>query len=917
MSARGSQETIKRKELVGKLNPACLKAFSEAAQSAKRRGNPYVELIHFVTALADAEGTDFALLLESAGVDRHKFDGDVLRATDALRHGAGSVEEFSDHIFRAIQEAWSFGSLEFGDDTVRSAYVLLGALQVPVLEGLLFKISLEFDKIDPSAMAAQLDDLLVDSIEAPAKPAEDGARPARKAPGGKSALDQFATNLTARARDGKMDPVVGRDAEIRQIVDILLRRKQNNPILTGEAGVGKTAVVEGFAQRLARGDVPPQLRNVDLQMLDIGLMQAGASVKGEFEKRLKSVIEEVQSSDTPIILFIDEAHTLIGAGGAAGTGDAANLLKPPLARGELRTIAATTWAEYKQHIEPDPALTRRFQVVKIEEPDEEKAVLMCRGIAGVLEKHHRVELLDEAIEAAVKMSHRYIPSRQLPDKAISLLDTACARVAVSQHATPAEVEDIQRRQSALEIEQGIIDREEAIGIDVTERKAEVEARLAQAATALEAASARWEAEKEMVAEILDLRAQLRGAGAALDDTGEIGDAVPEDAVPEEDVPDDGKKEDPEGPAEAAEPFDRDGALATLRERMLALTTAQGETPLILPAVDKQAVASVVQDWTGIPMGRMMSSQTERALALAASLAERVVGQDHAMEMIANRIQTSAAGLKPPEKPVGVFMLCGPSGVGKTETALALADLMYGGEDNVISINMSEYQEAHTVSTLKGAPPGYVGYGKGGVLTEAVRRRPYSVVLLDEVEKAHPDVHEIFFQVFDKGMMDDSEGRRIDFKNTLILLTSNVGSEEIMAMTEEGKTKADAEELNNALRAPLLGVFPAALLGRVVTIPYYPLSDTMIEVIAGHKLRSVAKRLLEGYGAELVIGDGAMDVIKARATEIESGGRMIDAILTNTLMPELSRRILTYSLDGATLRKVTVTGGADGFDYAFE
>ncbi|MCF3592848.1 type VI secretion system ATPase TssH [Rhodobacteraceae bacterium LMO-12] len=916
MTARGSQETVKRKELVGKLNPTCLKAFSAAAQAAKARGNPYVELVHFITALADAERSDFAILLESAGVERAQFDGELVRAIDALPHGAGSVEEFSDHIFRAIREAWSYGSLEFGEDQVRSAYILLGCLQVPVLEGLLYKMSLEFDKIDPKSMAAQLDDLLVQSLERTFD--ETDSPQAKKAPGGQSALAQYATNLTQRARDGKIDPIVGRDAEIRQIVDILLRRKQNNPILTGEAGVGKTAVVEGFAQRLARGDVPPQLRNVELQLLDIGLMQAGASVKGEFEKRLKAVIEEVQSSDIPIILFIDEAHTLIGAGGAAGTGDAANLLKPPLARGELRTIAATTWAEFKQHIEPDPALTRRFQVVKVEEPSEDKAILMCRGIAGVLEKHHKVELLDESIEAAVKLSHRYIPSRQLPDKAISLLDTACARVAVSQHSTPAEVEDIERRLSALEIEQGIIEREEAIGIDVTERKSDVEAAIQTAQIALEAANLRWEAEKELVGEILDLRAKLRGIGHAIDETTAVGDA-PLETV-EEEVSEDAASNDVADsetePEIEEEPFDRDAALGTLRERMAQLLEHQGETPLILPAVDKQAVASVVQDWTGIPMGRMLASQTERALSLAGTLAERVVGQDHAMEMIANRIQTAAAGLKPPEKPVGVFLLCGPSGVGKTETALALAEQMFGGEDNIISINMSEFQEAHTVSTLKGAPPGYVGYGKGGILTEAVRRRPYSVVLLDEVEKAHPDVHEIFFQVFDKGMMDDSEGRRIDFKNTLILMTSNVGSDEIMAMTDDGAKHADQEELNAALRAPLLKEFPAALLGRVVTIPYYPLSDIMIQTIATHKLRSIAKRLVEGHGAELEIGEGAIELIKARCTEIESGGRMIDAILTNTLLPEMSRRILNYQLGGGELTKVTIKGGDEGFEYEF-
>lgn len=909
MAQRGSQETIKRKELVGKLNPLCLKTFSLAAQAAKSRGNPYVELAHFIEQLSRAERSDFEILCQSAGVDGARLEGDLQRALDALPHGAGSVEEFSDHIFRAIQEGWQLGSLEYGDDQVRSAYILLAAMKVPVLEGLMLRISLEFEKIDPATLGPALADLLSASVEGGG--AADEAPKAKAKPGGQSALDQYATNLTERARAGRIDPVIGRDPEIRQIIDILMRRRQNNPILTGEAGVGKTAVVEGFALRLARGDVPPQLRAVELHMLDVGLMQAGASVKGEFEKRLKQVIDEVQSADRPIILFIDEAHTLIGAGGAAGTGDAANLLKPALARGELRTVAATTWAEYKEHIEKDPALTRRFQVVKVEEPSEDSAIRMCRGVAGVLEKHHKVEVLDEAIEAAVRLSHRYIPARQLPDKAISVLDTACARVAVSQHATPAEVEDTERRQQALEIEQGIIEREEAIGIDTADRRAEVEAGLARVKGELDEARARWEAEKALVDEIIDLRGRLRGLGAAVDETGETGDIPPEETA-----------EPPDEVAAPATPTpltaeERAATLADLRARMATLAERQGEHPLILPSVDRNAVASVVQDWTGIPMGRMLASQTERALQLAGILSERVVGQDHAMGMIANRIQTSYAGLGAPEKPIGVFMLCGPSGVGKTETALALAETLYGGEQNLISINMSEFQEAHTVSTLKGAPPGYVGYGKGGILTEAVRRRPYSVVLLDEVEKAHPDVHEIFFQVFDKGMMDDSEGRRIDFKNTLILLTSNVGSEEIMAMTDDGKTAADLDDLNASLRAPLLKVFPAALLGRVVTIPYYPLSDAMIEAIAGHKLRGIARRLVAGHGAELVVGAGTMDLIKDRCTEIESGGRMIDAILTNTLLPELSRQVLNRALEGQRLTKVTVTGGPDGFAYMFE
>ncbi len=903
MAQRGSPETVKRKELVGKLNETCLRAFSAAAQFAKARGNPYVELAHFIDALSRSERTDFDILCQSAGVDGARLEGDIQRALDRLPHGASAVEEFSDHIFHAIREAWTYGKVEHDDDQVRSAWVLMAAMKTPVLEGLMLKISLEFEKIDPASLEAQLQGLLEASVESPASAAgpasESGAKPQ-----GKSALAQYATNLTQRARDGKIDPVIGRDMEIRQIIDILMRRRQNNPILTGEAGVGKTAVVEGFALRLARGDVPPQLQAVDLHMLDIGLMQAGASVKGEFEKRLKAVIDEVQGSPKPIILFIDEAHTLIGAGGAAGTGDAANLLKPALARGELRTIAATTWAEYKEHIEKDPALTRRFQVVKVEEPSEDAAIRMVRGVAAVLEKHHKVEILDEAIQAAVRLSHRYIPARQLPDKAISLLDTVCARVAVSQHATPAEVEDIERRLQALEVEAAIIAREAQVGMDTGDRGPETEAAIAAARAELDAAKARWDSEKVLVDEVLDLRAKLRAEGLAVDDTADPVEPPPEGAAEAEATPHMTAEE-------------RTRTLETLTAKQAELTALQGERPLILPSVDRIAVGGVVQDWTGIPAGRMLASQAEQALNLATILAQRVVGQDHAMKMIANRIQTSLAGLGAPEKPVGVFMLAGPSGVGKTETALALAETLFGGEQNLISINMSEFQEAHTVSTLKGAPPGYVGYGKGGILTEAVRRRPYSVVLLDEVEKAHPDVHEIFFQVFDKGMMDDSEGRRIDFKNCLILLTTNVGSEEIMAMTEDGRGTADLEELTASLRAPMLKTFPAALLGRIVTIPYYPLSDAMIEAIAGHKLRGIARRLMKGHEAELVIGDGVMDQIKARCTELESGGRMIDAILTNTLLPELSRQVLNRKLDGTPLTRVTVTGTPDGFSYAFE
>ncbi|MEL5878385.1 type VI secretion system ATPase TssH [Cereibacter sphaeroides] len=881
---RGSQETVKRKELVAKLNPTCLAAFSAAAQAAKARGNPYVELVHLIEALLAADRSDMALLMRAAGCDAGRLSADVARAVDVLPRGASAVEEFSDHLFHAIREGWTFGSLRFGDDRVRSGYLLLGALRVPVLEALLMRISGAFGQVDAESLSENFRELTEGSAEGEAE-----APPARPGAADGSALARYATDLTARAREGRLDPVVGRDPEIRQIIDILMRRRQNNPILTGEAGVGKTAVVEGLALRLARGDVPPPLRPVTLWMLDLGLMQAGASMKGEFEKRLKSVIDEVQASDAPVILFIDEAHTLIGAGGAAGTGDAANLLKPALARGELRTVAATTWTEYKQHIEPDPALTRRFQVVRIEEPSEEAAIRMCRGVAAVLERHHRVEILDEAVGAAVRLSHRYLPARQLPDKAISLLDTACARVAVSQHATPAEVEDIDRRAQALEIEAGILEREEAVGMDVTARRVEVEAARTAVAADRAAAEARWEAEKALVAEILELRARLRAEGDALDGTAA---QAAEEAEPPRD--------------------DRAALLDRLRRCSRDLAEAQGERPLILPTVDRQAVASVVQDWTGIPMGRMLASRNERALGLADLLARRVVGQDHAMEAIASRIQTAQAGLGPPEKPLGVFLLCGPSGVGKTETALALAEQLHGGEQALITINMSEFQEAHTVSTLKGSPPGYVGYGKGGILTEAVRRKPYSVILLDEVEKAHPDVHEIFFQVFDKGRMDDSEGRQIDFRNTVILLTSNVGTDEIVEAAGQ-----DLARVSATLRAPLLQVFPAALLGRMIVLPFLPLSDRMIAAIAGQKLEAIARRLKAGHGAELVLGEGVLETIRARCTEVESGGRMIDAILSGTLLPELSRKLLERQLAGAAFSRVTLTGGPAGFSYEFE
>jgi type VI secretion system protein VasG len=893
---------IKRSILFGKLNPVAYKAVESATIFCKMRGNPYVELVHWLYQLFQLADSDLQRILRHFGLDASRLATDLTIALDKLPRGATSISDFSPHLEEAVERGWVFGSLLFGENRVRTGHVVVALLKTPGLRNVFLSLSKEFSKIKLETLTDSFVQVTGGSPEeslgaadqagaAGAAPGETSGAMAPAAMGKQEALARFSVDLTEKARKGEIDPILGRDEEIRQIVDILMRRRQNNPILTGEAGVGKTAVVEGFAQRIAAGDVPPGLKDVSLRTLDLGLLQAGASMKGEFENRLRQVIDEVQGSPKPIILFIDEAHTLIGAGGAAGQGDAANLLKPALARGTLRTIAATTWAEYKKYFEKDPALTRRFQVIKVDEPSEEKAILMIRGLAPVLEKHHGVQLLDEALEAAARLSHRYIPSRQLPDKAVSLIDTACARVAISQHATPPALEDCQRHISALEGELVIIDRESAIGIDHQQRKIEIEANLAAEKDRLAKLQADYKKEKEAVSEMLEIRRKLRLDGAV--------------------VPAKHGQETEEGKTE-----DRDRLLAKLRELEKELSAIQGEDPLILPSVDEQAVASVVADWTGIPVGRMVKNEIQAVLTLADNLEKRVIGQRHGLETIAKRIQTSRAGLDNPSKPIGVFLLTGPSGVGKTETALALSETLYGGESNIITINMSEFQEAHTVSTLKGAPPGYIGYGEGGILTEAVRRRPYSIVLLDEVEKAHPDVHEIFFQVFDKGMMEDGEGRLIDFKNTIILLTTNVGSDLIMNMCKDPEMMPSPDGVAKALRQPLLKVFPAALLGRLVVIPYYPLSDVMLRSIIRLQLSRIQQRIGANRDISLSYDDAVVDLIASRCTELESGGRMVDAILTQTLLPEISREILTRLMEGGSTEKVQVTTKDATFHYSY-
>lgn len=911
---------ISRTALFKKLNPLTYKALEGATVFCKLRGNPYVELVHWLHQMLQLQDSDFHRIIRGFDLNPAHLSRDFTATLDRLQRGSTSISDFSAHVEESVERGWVYGTLLFGDSQIRSGYLVVGILKTPGLKNVLLSISDQFNKVSVDQLVKQFAEMTADSPEK-GMGATDGSRfgdagsgdssdalaPAQM--GKQEALAQFTVDLTEQALSGELDPIVGRDNEIRQMINILMRRRQNNPILTGEAGVGKTAVVEGFAQRIASGDVPPPLQGVSVRTLDLGLLQAGASMKGEFENRLKQVIEEVQSSEKPIILFIDEAHTLIGAGGAAGTGDAANLLKPALARGTLRTVAATTWAEYKKYFEKDPALTRRFQVVQIEEPDESKAVLMLRGMASVMEQHHKVSLLDEGLEEAVKLSHRYIPARQLPDKAVSVLDTACARVAVSLHATPAELEDCRRRIDGLNTEMEIIERESVIGLDREARRASVQIGLDEERVREGELNERWLKEKELVDRVLDLRQQLRGTIAKVEGTGsELEQVV--DELAEQEVQ--------EGAVELAEEavVDRDSLLTELKALQCQLAELQGETPLILPAVDAQAVASVIADWTGVPVGRMVRNEVAAVLNLANRLNERVVGQRHALDMIVKRIQTSRAKLDSPDKPIGVFMLCGSSGVGKTETALALAESLYGGEDNIITINMSEFQEAHSVSTLKGSPPGYVGYGEGGILTEAVRRKPYSVVLLDEIEKAHSDVHEIFFQVFDKGWMEDAEGRLIDFRNTLILLTSNVGTDLIMDLCADPDLMPEPDGIAEALREPLLKEFPAALIGRLVTIPYYPLSDDVLGLIIRLKLDKIVRRVKENHEVELSYGDDVTQLVAERCNNVDSGARIVDAILTNTVLPHLSQEFLSYMLEGKQVKKVALTVADGEFNYQF-
>jgi type VI secretion system protein VasG len=874
--------TVNFKSLIGKMNDTTRAALEAAAGLCLSRTNYDIEIEHFLAKLLDAQDSDLARIIKHFSIDKSRFTAELSRALDKLKTGNARTPALSPHLVKLFTTAWTIGSVDYGANEIRSGFAVVALLSDEELSRIARDFSRELLLIQPETLRREFANIVAGSAEdeetssAEGAPADNNAVPA--ASGKTPNLDQFTVNLTENAKLGKIDTVLGRDFEVRQIVDILTRRRQNNPILTGEAGVGKTAVVEGFALRVAQGDVPPPLQNVVVRTLDLALLQAGAGIKGEFENRLKGLIEEVKKSPIPIILFIDEAHTMIGAGGQAGQNDAANLLKPALARGELRTIAATTWSEYKKYFEKDPALARRFQVVKVEEPSETQCTVMLRGIVGALEKHHNVRILDEGLNAAVKLSHRYLAGRQLPDKAVSVLDTACARLALGQNSIPPAIEDLIRQIDDLEVQERILRRETSTGTDHAERLDHVVQQQAALKESLEGLKAKFEKVQGLVSQIRQIRTQLEshaetnGSGSKIDASG-------------------------------------------LREQLAQLNseldTVQGTNSLMQVCVDAQIVGQVISGWTGIPVGKMVKDEITTVLELEQHLGRRVIGQNHSLSLISQRIQTGRAALDDPGKPVGVFLLVGPSGVGKTETALALSDLLYGGEHNLITINMSEFQEAHTVSTLKGSPPGYVGYGEGGVLTEAVRRRPYSVVLLDEVEKAHPDVLELFYQVFDKGRMEDGEGREIDFKNTIILLTTNACTDQLMKLCADPETMPSAEVIVKTIKPELNKIFKPAFLGRMIIVPYFPVRDETLKKIVELKLDKIKRRMFENHKIQLLHDDSVIDEVAKRCTEVESGARNVDNILTNTLLPDISRQLLTSIAEGAKLASVRVSIGEDG------
>lgn len=895
-------------KLFDKLSPISSRSLEMAIATCVKRTNYNVEIEHWLMALTETDDSDFIRILESFEIDLGRLKADLTKNLDRLKTGNAKSPSLSPDLVELATEAWTIATINYGAGQVRTGHLLVALLMNESLKRSALSASMQFEKANSESLRKGLIELCMGTGEDRSS-TRLGNAPTEQSTGNKvsnpntPSLDQFTIDLTARAKEGKIDPVLGRDSEIRQVIDILMRRRQNNPILTGEAGVGKTAVAEGFALRIASGDVPDALKDVSVRTLDLGLLQAGAGVKGEFENRLKSVIEEVKASAKPIIMFIDEAHTLIGAGGSAGQGDAANLLKPALARGELRTIAATTWAEYKKYFEKDAALARRFQVVKVEEPSESVAIEMVRGLTKTLEKHHRIKILEEAIVEAVKLSSRYISGRQLPDKAISLIDTACARINLSQSSTPPAIEDAERELAKLNLTLEILDRETLTGAEHGAKADDVQNRIKEVEANLHKLRDQWEKEKAIVQDIHDITKSLQ--------TGTIGESndskMASDSVGKKTVESETKVLSPDEVREHQN---------QLREKKNALASLQGEAPLVHPFVDRNAIAETVAAWTGIPVGRMVSDEIKTVLNLKDLMEKQIVGQSHALKRIAQAISTSRAQLNDPRAPIGVFLLAGTSGVGKTETAITLAQLLYGGEQNMTVINMSEYKEEHKVSLLMGSPPGYVGYGEGGVLTEAVRRKPYSVVLLDEMEKAHPGIQDVFYQVFDKGTMKDGEGRDIDFKNTVILMTTNAGTDMIKSLCSDPDSAPEPEAFMEAIFPELLKTFKPAFLGRLTIIPYYPLAEEVIRKIIALKLGKVGKRLADNYNAKFSFSDELIQVISDRCKEVDTGARNIDHILTRSLLPDLSANLLGRLAEGKGVTRVHVSTTPEK-TFAFE
>lgn len=875
---------VEIKSLLRRLNRFCTRTLEGAAGLCVSRGHYEVTVEHFLFRMAEDPNADFHHILRYFEIEPAHFQKAMQRTVEDFKSGNAGKPVFSPLMLEWFQDAWLMSSLELGLAEIRSGVLVATLIDRPSRYTAGAFVDM-LDKISKEEIRKKLLEIVEQSSEnaqamgVAAGPAPEAAGVRR--PDGDSALARFTMDFTGRARAGEIDPVFGRDREIRQMIDILARRRKNNPIVVGEAGVGKTAVVEGLALKIVEGDVPSILANVDLLVLDLGLLQAGAGVKGEFENRLNAVINEVKASPKPIVLFIDEAHTLIGAGGSAGGGDAANLLKPALARGELRTIAATTWSEYKKYFEKDAALARRFQLVKLDEPSEQDTVLMLRGLRDKYEASHKIRILDEAVVEAVKLSSRYISGRQLPDKAVDLLDTCSARVRIGLSSRPSEIEDAKRRIQTCERELTALERDQAAGVEVdTARIDELKTMIADAEKEAADLEARWLKEKEAVDRVLNLRAAIEKVEEpAPKEAASAGEKEGEDAAKTESA------ETPEPPA-----VDPATASKELEPALEALREIQGKTPFIPIEVNGEVIARVVSDWTGIPLGKMVRDESQNILQFEGRLRERIKGQDHAIEALGRGIRAAKAGLQNPKTPIGVFLFVGPSGVGKTESALGLADLLFGGERFMATINMSEFQEKHTVSRLIGSPPGYVGYGEGGVLTEAVRQRPYSVVLLDEVEKADPEVLNIFYQVFDKGMLADGEGRVVDFKNTVILLTSNLASDTIVSMCN-GPVKPEVDEIMNAIRPALIQHFKPALLGRMTVVPFYPISMDAMKEIVSLKMNQVGKRLLESQRMKFDFNPAVVELISQRCTEVESGARNIDHIINGTLLPMISTEIL--------------------------